>query len=491
MVYFTSNLAIDGMLAYILIGSSLRKKFLSNNWTKAIFLLANIFAIVSDFDVFFGLIFGFKNHRGLSHSIFFPFIFIIIGMILLFYNRIRSKNTKSSLHDPDALFSTNDNIKGQILYLLPYFFILISFYMGMHIILDMDSAEGGMMLLWPFDDRLYQISINFLFSPYPFLLLPWTPLGASFSVQQSNISGLFNYLFNWTPQQLINYYHSTVFEYVFVGLILNIFLVVLWLYFVVKPFWPLEGKHVGQKLDIFSIFTKLHSYWKHITKEILVPGLILIIIGFTLGPLITPQVTYNQPINNDIEFTGYTFNGFSYIPLDAISQPFDPNAQYIVSVTYNLTNVQTGDELYFVIASNSFFTNLGQKISETLSAFNSNGNLTTDTVLKSNYLNNVDSLITNQSTIYYQVQKTNLLDFTYSFNLPSKNSYGIGFVLKNWVSTTFLNETNTQLFLNGNTIITYTRNVNYWIGMSIQAIGMFFVVIALVLPFKKRYPNNV
>ena len=70
--------------------------------------------------------------------------------------------------------------------------------------------------------------------------------------------------------------------------------------------------------------------------------------------------------------------------------------------------------------------------------------------------------------------------------MPSKNGYGIGFVLKNWVSTTFLNETNTQLYINGNTVIPYTRNVNYWIGMSIQLIGMTFLVIALVLPFKRK-----
>ena len=487
MVYFTSNLAIDGLFAFIFIGSSLRNKFLHSNWTKALFLFANLFAIIPDFDVFVGLLLGIKDHRGQSHSIIFPLVFIIIGMILLLFNHIQSKKISSSLHDVDSLFSSEGSTKNQILYLLPYFFILISFYWGMHIILDMDSAEGPMMLLWPFDNTLYQIFLNFKFSPFPFLILPWTPLGASFSVQQSGISGLFSYLFNWTPQQLITYYQAPTFEYMFVGGVLNVLLVIIWLFFVVKPFWPFKGMNVGQKLNVFSFFTKLYNYWKKISKELMVPGIILILIGFTLGPLISPQVSNSQQVQENLEFTNSTFNALGYIPVDAINQPLDPNAEFSISINYNLTNVESGDSIYFVVASESLFVNIGQNISNTISTFNSLPNQINDTIFKKAYADNVDSLITKQSTIYYQVQKTNQTNFSYTIHLLTKNSYGLGFVLQNWVSASTINLTNTQLFISGAYSINYTRDVNFWIGTAIEIIGIGFVVIALVLPIRKKY----
>ncbi len=486
MVYFTSNLSIDGLLAFILIGSSLRSKFLKSNWTKGLFILANIFAIVPDFDVFIGEIFGIKNHRGLSHSIFFPLVFIIIGLIFLLYNKIQSKKDSSSLLDVDSLFdqaSDKNNTKGQILYLLPYFFILISFYWGMHIILDMDSYEGGMMLLWPFDNTLYEIFLNFKFSPYPFLILPWTPLGASLSFQQSNVSGLLNYMFNWTPQELINYYNSPTFQYAFVGLILNILLVIIWLYFIVKPFWPFQGLHIGQKFNVFSIFTKIKHYWKKISKELLVPGIILLLIGFTLGPLITSQVANSQSLQDNLQFTGNSFQGLSYIPIDSITQPLDPNAQFLISIDYNLTNVHLGDSIYFIVASNNFFEELSQKMSNSLSKLQSN--TTNDVNFKNNYLTNVDSFITNQSTIYEQVQQTNQTNFSFQTRLKTMDNYGMGFVLKDWVSKSNLNETNTQLYIKGSFSISYTRDINYLVGVSIEIIGIAFVLVALSLPYKK------
>ena len=485
MVYFTSNLAIDGLLAYIFIGSSLRKKFLHSNWTKGLFLLANVFAIVPDFDVFIGEIFGLKNHRGLSHSIFFPLVFIIIGLLFLLYNKIQSKKLTSPLHDEEALFSSKSNTQAQIMYLLPYFFILMSFYWGMHIVLDMDSYEGPMMLLWPFDDTLYQIFLNFNFSPFPFLILPWTPLGASLSVQQSNLSGLLSYLFNWTPQQLISYYHSSTFEYAFVGLILNIFLVVIWLYFIAKPFWPFQDRNLTQKLHFSSLFSKLGRYWRGIPKGLLVSGIILALIGFTLGPLITPEVTNDQPFSTTIEFTGTTFNPLSYIPINSISQPFDPNAQFSIAINYNLSNAQTGDQLYFVIASEAFFNTIGQKVSDSLATLNQIPGSNNDTVFKNYYTNTIDSLVTNKSTIYYQVQQTNQTNFSHFIQLKTANNYGMGFILKNWASKPALNETNTQLFISGTYSINYSRTVNYWIGVLIEIIGLVLIVIALVIPMKK------
>lgn len=489
MVYFTTNLAVDGLLAYIFIGSSLRDKFLHSNWTKALFLFANFFAIISDFDVFVGVLLGIKDHRGQSHSIIFPLVFIIIGLILLLVNRIQAKKITSSLNDIGSLFDKrkSNNTKGQILYLLPYFFILISFYWGMHLVLDMDSYEGGMMLLWPFDNTLYQVFLNFKFSPFPFVILPWTPLGASLTYQQSNPSGLFNYLFNWTPQQLIQYYHSTTFQYIFVGFVLNVLLIVIWLYFIVKPFWPFQNVKLQRKIKIFSVFTKVKVYWKNISKELLVAGIILALIGFTLGPLITPTVINNQQLNDNVEFKGNTINAFSVITIDAINQPLDPNAQFSLSIHYNLTNLHTGDQLYFVVAPQTFFVSIGQKISSVISNFNTNTKATNATIFKNDYVSTVDSSVTNQSTIFYVVQQTNQTNFSYNIHLKTSDAYGMGFILKNWVSEPLINETNTQLYINGNYSINYTRTINYWLGIGIESIGMIFVVLALVLPFKKSY----
>ena len=66
----------------------------------------------------------------------------------------------------------------------------------------------------------------------------------------------------------------------------------------------------------------------------------------------------------------------------------------------------------------------------------------------------------------------------------------MGFILKNWASEPALNETNTQLFISGTYTINYSRTVNYWIGLSIEIIGLVLMVSALVFPWKRSKINS-
>ena len=82
MTWVTTHFALEGMIAYLFIGYALRNKFLHSNGTRALFILTNFFAVIPDFDVEIGLLIGDRMHRGLSHSIFFPLSFVIIGISL-------------------------------------------------------------------------------------------------------------------------------------------------------------------------------------------------------------------------------------------------------------------------------------------------------------------------------------------------------------------------------------------------------------------------
>lgn len=487
MTWVTTHFALEGMLVYIFIGYALRNKFLHSNGTRALFILTNFFAVIPDFDVEIGLIFNNRMHRGLSHSIFFPFLFVLIGIVLLIYIKNKAKDPSSPFANPDKLFDQEGTTWNQIFYLLPYVFIIGAFLWGFHIVLDMDAAEGGMMLFWPLDNRLYQVSLVFDLSAYPFLLIPWTPLGAHFQVQQSTIIGLYNYLFNWSPQQFLANTGSTTFSYVFVGLFLHTSIFITYIYFVLRPMWPFQGKHLGQRLDFYHFFSNLKKYWLSLSKEILIPGFMIFFIGFTFGPLVTPVVPDQQPISGSLSFTNSTFNFMDYFPLDAISQPLDPGAQFIINATYSATNFTTGDSLYFIIGKLSLFTNIQYEVNNLLSTINKTAPPTTDSNFKGDYLSLITEGVSNGSTIYFERQNTNQTNVQVPITrLDSSQSYGVGFILLNWASKQFWNETSTQIQINGNLNVEYTRYVNYWIGMATESIGILVMLVALALPFKKN-----
>ena len=111
MTWFTTHLALEGMIAFIFIGYSLRSKFLKNNSTRALFLLANTFAIIPDFDVYIGILFNNREHRGPTHSIFFPLTFLAIGFLILLYNKMKSQDPNHPLADIESLFKSDDKVR--------------------------------------------------------------------------------------------------------------------------------------------------------------------------------------------------------------------------------------------------------------------------------------------------------------------------------------------------------------------------------------------
>ncbi len=485
MTWFTTHLALEGMIAFIFICYSLRSKFLKNNSTRALFLLANTFAIIPDFDVYIGILFNNREHRGPTHSIFFPLTFLAIGFLILLYNKMKSQDPNHPLADIESLFKSDDKVKSQLLYLLPYFFFLAAFFWGLHLVLDQDAVEGGMMMFWPLDNRLYEIKLIFTLNANPFLILPWQPLGASFQVTQSTIIGLYNYLFNWTPQDFINATGSTIFQYEFVGLILHSLILITWFYFVLRPCWPLQGKNIGSKFNFFGFFSKVKHYWQHIAKELLIPAIMLILIGFSFGPLVTNQVPDNQTMKGNLSFTNSSFNAVMYAPIDAVSQPLDPNAHFTIAVDFIVSNFQTGDQLYYVVANESVFSSLQQQISTLLSTVSTTNPPVNDTVFKRQYTSIITKSLTNKTTIVLKSISTFQIRTEPTINnLLSNANYGVGFVLKDWSSKPQWFQTNTTINIASNIDVTYSRNVNYWIGIVIESIGILMAVIALILPFK-------
>jgi hypothetical protein len=488
LTWFTSHLALEGLIAFILIGSTLRQKFLTTNATKLLFLSANTMAIVPDLDVYLGILFGNRTHRGPSHSITFPLLFILLGYLAIIYNKRSNKHNIDRDLDQKTLFGSKLHVKEQIKHLLPYFFFLAAFYWGLHLVLDMDSGEGGMMLFWPLDDRLYQIGLVFKLDANPFLILPWTPLGSEFTVSQSTVQGLFSYLFNWTPQDFIDYRGTTIFYYSFVGLIFHILILITWIYFVLKPFWPFKGGHIGVKTDFLSFFTKFTSFWHKVSKEILIPGIMLVIIGFTLGPLVGERVSDSQSISTDLTFTENSFNAMTFVPLDSISQPLDFNANFFVNISYKVSNLQIGEEIAFIIASKSFFLTVQQEINQLASTIITTAKPANDTIFKSSYSEIISSNVLNDSTDYLEVITTNQTsDAVFNFNLPSKNDSGIGFILKNWSSKENWTDSNTKISVIGNLEVSYSRAINFYLGVTIELTGLFLIGLALVnVQIKKK-----
>ncbi|KKL06358.1 hypothetical protein LCGC14_2596820, partial [marine sediment metagenome] len=153
MTWFTTHLALESLLIWMLIGTKLRKTYLESKRTRLLFFITSLFAIGPDLDYLIRLFTGWIPggepvlnifyHRGATHSIFFPLILVLIGISVILFNYYKNEIQLKT----DSINLTR---------LIGYSFILASLFWIMHLILDIDSAEGGMLLFWPFDDGVYQ-----------------------------------------------------------------------------------------------------------------------------------------------------------------------------------------------------------------------------------------------------------------------------------------------------------------------------------------------
>lgn len=489
MTWITTHLALEGIIGFILIGSILRAEFMRNNTNKMLFLLANFMAVIPDFDVYLGIIFKQALHRGFTHSITFPLIFICLGYLSLLYVKRKKGNFKLDL-DPEDIKSNTFDIS-----ILPNFFFLCAFFWGTHILLDMDSAEGAMMLLWPLDNRLYQISLLFLFDGIPFIIFPWTPLGIELQVEQTTIKGLLSYLLNWTPADFQQYFGTTKFYLQFQGLILHIFIFITYVHFVLRPVFP-RNTRVSKKLSklrvkrISELIFSIQQFWNRIPKYLFVPGMMMMIIGFSAGPLISEKVYDDQQISGQLRFNKSIFNHLFQVGFETVDQPLDPGAIQTLNYSFHIHTNELEFKILTVIAYQNWFSNLNSKLYQIINQYTKENAPLNDSIFKMQYQEQINTILNDNDTLYLSTIVNSETEYSKLFETTEYNKFGVGFILYDWNSSQEWNQTNLNFQVDLFLETSYERNVNYFIGSSIQFIGLLFVVMSVTyFPYSTRKEN--
>lgn len=120
-----------------------------------------MFSILPDFDVFLGV------HRAYSHSLTWPTIFLIVGIIIWRWSSGR----------PNSM---------QIIWIS---FFLASFFLYSHILLDI-TGPYAMGLFYPFSDKQYELVISIIFNSFEGRIenieIGWRKITVQQQVQESN-----------------------------------------------------------------------------------------------------------------------------------------------------------------------------------------------------------------------------------------------------------------------------------------------------------------
>ncbi|MFW9930515.1 MAG: metal-dependent hydrolase [Candidatus Thorarchaeota archaeon] len=492
MTWFTTHLALESLFVWLLIGSSMRKKFLTNRNTRLLFFLTSCASIFPDFDYLLRMLatsypntFSFLDiffHRGASHSMFIPFTLAILGLILIAFGNRESKfvdDPMINLVPLDQRSSTSPITKkfiGQCL-------LLASVFWGFHIVLDIDAGEGAIMLFWPFDDATYQPQLILNLLAYPFLLLPWTPQGFSINVSHSTIQALQVYLLNWTPQQIVSYFGSPSFPLAMTGLILHSMIFIVYLLVVVKAL--LSGITIPLPQNYRSFFSKIRKYLKRIPQWVLLGGVIITLIGFATGPLLGPSISDFHYSSSTIQLTPTSFSPFSQVSYESSSQLLDPSAKTIINV--DLLNITaTNGSIAFFVSSKDNFSNWQSSI---YNSFSQTSNLTkinnsTDATFKEDYYKATKAFLSESTDIAIR-NITNIISIP-QISFQGKQIVSVGFMLDNWQSAPTWNMTDILTQIEFTVNILMERNINYFLGISLQTIGLLMIAGTIIFPaFKK------
>lgn len=161
-----SHLALEGIIGWVLL-KKFGKESVYHQSRKRKFLFLGIlsFSILPDFDIFLGL------HRAYTHSLVWPTIFLLAGIIYWRWTGSRSKPNQYSLQIGwiSLLFGA---------------FLLYS-----HILLDI-TGPFAMGLLYPFSEEQFELVISIVFNSFEGRIerfeMGWRKVTLQQQIQESN-----------------------------------------------------------------------------------------------------------------------------------------------------------------------------------------------------------------------------------------------------------------------------------------------------------------
>ncbi|MCY3413646.1 MAG: metal-dependent hydrolase [Candidatus Heimdallarchaeota archaeon] len=249
MTWTTTHVGISNIVLYFLLPKQKRELLKSN---PVSFFLVSLGSLIPDMDLFFG------GHRYATHSLFVPLILLLIVQI------VPIKSTDLSFY-------------------LKYF----GFAWFTHMFFDM--TFGPMALLWPIDDRFYDINMGILINLEGNSLLPMTIAGFFLKVIPSDPNtGTEIYFVNWSVEQRLAYFGTDQLEWGISDFIVHAVIFFWYFFFILIPaIAELHDRYLLNKFDGFSRLKQSVTKIYHKRTDWLLVFTVILLMYFSIyaGPL--------------------------------------------------------------------------------------------------------------------------------------------------------------------------------------------------------------
>jgi hypothetical protein len=447
---FPTHLSLEGLLLWSFLPRS-EKAIFKNN--IAIFWLVLAFSLLPDIDIFFG------NHRGLSHSLIIPVTLVIIGMII--HIQYRYKSNSEGQQD----FSTNQSKKA--------FYGRSTLYAGflwiIHILIDL---EYPLAIFYPLSDRLYQINFYYLLDLLPWLFFPVMIIGLEFRVTGiSYLKGLTSYFLNIPPSDRPDIFGSRVIAINVQDILLHTLIFAIFFIKVAKPMAPQFS---------FANYQKLR---KKITFDgyVLGAGLILILVGIIMGPLIGIQTIDVQSIDSTFRISPSVFSPTVALSSEATTYLFQPNTISTINGTLTLQTIETDFDHELVLSKQNDYSNF---ITDLSALYSSTPPNTSENILyfKENYTLLVNELYSTA----IKMNGTDQYEKTINIQITSQDIILIG-ILENWNDTLLLEGVEQTMNSHLAIEVKTSRLILFLAGLGAISVGLFLIIISVRL---KKYHSS-
>ncbi len=263
MTYTTTHLALQGLTVWLLLSKNDKAYYKKHRWE---FILINLFATLPDLDIFFGY------HRSYTHSIIIPTFTLLCFMIIGRFNK-----------DEGPIETTGQKTTR--------FFKLVSIMWILHIILDL--SWGAVLLFWPLDPNLYDLTVYLRFSNQPWLFFPLSLVGIipDWTIY-SPTEGHGIFITNLSQQEREALYGEFIDLYL-EQITVHILIVLVWIIVILAPAFRRKKKR--EEKEEKKVKTTISHIWRRAKRSFSIFAYFIIVLGILLGPSIgrTRLITYS------------------------------------------------------------------------------------------------------------------------------------------------------------------------------------------------------
>ncbi len=322
MTYTPTHLAVQGLIVWLLLSKKNKAYYKEHRWE---FIIINLVALLPDIDLLFGY------HRTYTHSLIIP-TFLLLSMLVI-----------DKIHkDASPIESTTQKTVR--------FVKLASLMWLIHIFLDL--SWGPLLLFWPIDNNLYDLSIYLRFRNEAWLFLPLTFVGLipDWSIY-SMTEGQGIFFIDMTQEQLQSIYGEFLDLYI-AQFTFHIILFIVWMVVILFP--AFRRKKQKPKEERKKFVTSLQTFWVLLKRQLTLFGIFMIFLGLMLGPIIGLNRAMDYEVSYDYKSTQSVFDptlGIAFVNKPQATTTVNFSSEIGV-VDYNATVLITNNETFI-----NFFEN--------------------------------------------------------------------------------------------------------------------------------------